>query len=1036
MLRLSKSRVSFILATFFLAACMRRTDVPGPVDKAAATATLTRDQRERTVPADPAVATALPSVPGEIGGLELAGYLGRAPIRALTLEGDLAYVGLGRMLEIVRLTDPARPQRVGYVALPDEILDVAVVGIPSAGRVYAYVANGQGGLCVVDVSDPARPVVAGTHYASSHVTAVAVRGAYLYTSAGALRVMHLDDAAAPTEVGTYRPADPMGSAGKVVAVSDGHAYVLYHGGSSKTGGLRIVDVSEPTMPFEVGAYNANAPVRDAAIAGDRAYLLAGLGVPHLVVVDLSDLVRPVAVGPAGEKIWPGHSLDVAGEILHLASPGAFDASGPLQILDVTDPAHPVALGQYEGLARPVTEINVRDKRAYLAAGDRLIVVDVSNPNAPRVAGSYDPRALPGTGRGVAVEGDQAYVAAGEDGLWVVDVSDPANPRVAGNVDTAGHAWGVALWDGTAYVADEHNGLRAIDVRDPAHPVEVGSYDVPGPSEFFCDVAIGAGRSSRRVHAYVADALPGDTSLRVIDVSDPAAPKQVSRLPLGAGLEGDVRAYGVAAAGDYAYLAVGAAGLRVVDVSDPFAPVEVGALDVPGRADNLVVAGDRAYLVDGDLRIVDVYDPAAPREVGFYDVADLSPWPHVAVDGGYVFLTAQGTSVLDSSDPGAPVEVATYDLAQGKIAVANGQIYVLDGGLTLLRPRAPAEATPLTTEMPEPECGMHTAAMSLKATDTQLYVGDVLTVTAMLVNQGCGKLGLPQYSLYAETGQEGPLFADIPEPVVHYLAIAPGQSDTAEFALRASRAGRAVLMASVSFEFHGGYPGPAHWASASSEPLQITVLAPALDTEGKQSPSPTPVAQMPDRAFTSFATTPDGALWYGFDEFDAAGGSRPGSQHYGLYRSHDGRVSRFDLPGTIRSLAVAPNGSLYIGAGLAVWRYADGQLERLVDTAQDRAVLTQAFVPFDIAFGREGDVWVGGVYSVARYDGGTWTRYDVNVRRLLAAPDGSLWGEGWDGLAGSDCCYVHITGNRWVTYTHSAALPVSQELLGDIRRLRD
>ena len=80
---------------------------------------------------------------------------------------------------------------------------------------------------------------------------------------------------------------------------------------------------------------------------------------------------------------------------------------------------------------------------------------------------------------------------------------------------------------------------------------------------------------------------------------------------------------------------------------------VGALDLPGRADDVVVDAGRAYLVDGDLRVVDVTDPASPRETGFYDVPGPSPWPHVAVEGRLVVLSAQGTSVLDGPDPGAP-----------------------------------------------------------------------------------------------------------------------------------------------------------------------------------------------------------------------------------------------------------------------------------------------------------------------------------------------------------------------------------------------
>ncbi len=81
-----------------------------------------------------------------------------------------------------------------------------------------------------------------------------------------------------------------------------------------------------------------------------------------------------------------------------------------------------------------------------------------------------------------------------------------------------------------------------------------------------------------------------------------------------------------------------------------------------------------------------------------------------------------------------------------------------------------------------------------------------------------------------------------------------------------------------------------------------------------SPSSAPFhpTREPGTTITSCAVTPDGSLWYAFDEFDDVGGSSPYSQNLGLYRSKDGQVSILDIPGTIRVLKVAPDGSLYVG----------------------------------------------------------------------------------------------------------------------------
>ena len=124
-----------------------------------------------------------------------------------------------------------------------------------------------------------------------------------------------------------------------------------------------------------------------------------------------------------------------------------------------------------------------------------------------------------------------------------------------------------------------------------------------------------------------------------------------------------------------------------------------------------------------------------------------------------------------------------------------------------------------------KCKSHTASTSISSTATTLQVGDVVTVTLTLSNEGCVALGLPQYRLQVRSQEPGSfLEPSDPEPIVHYLAVGPGQSDAADFVLRAAESGRTTLSDSASFEVHLGDPGPAYWgASGSEEALEIVVL---------------------------------------------------------------------------------------------------------------------------------------------------------------------------------------------------------------------
>lgn len=143
------------------------------------------------------------------------------------------------------------------------------------------------------------------------------------------------------------------------------------------------------------------------------------------------------------------------------------------------------------------------------------------------------------------------------------------------------------------------------------------------------------------------------------------------------------------------------------------------------------------------------------------------------------------------------------------------------------PPTPTAVPPTAALRPRPTetlvCTNFTASAILSASSTMPRVGQVITATLTVANKGCGSLGLPQYRLYVRRSEPQPIFdLQDPEPVVHYLGIASGQTDAERFVLRAIRPGRVTLNGFVSFEFHFGYPGPATWTGVGAEPLVITV----------------------------------------------------------------------------------------------------------------------------------------------------------------------------------------------------------------------
>lgn len=122
------------------------------------------------------------------------GYLGGATV-AVDVQGDTAYIGVGREFTVLDISTPAAPHEVGALDTPGLASGVAVAGGTayvadgSAGLRYAalgifivgthaYVADGAGGLRVLDVSNPAAPREAG--YFQTYAAGAYVAGDYTY----------------------------------------------------------------------------------------------------------------------------------------------------------------------------------------------------------------------------------------------------------------------------------------------------------------------------------------------------------------------------------------------------------------------------------------------------------------------------------------------------------------------------------------------------------------------------------------------------------------------------------------------------------------------------------------------------------------------------------------------------------------------------------------------------------------------------------------------------------------------------------------
>ncbi len=414
-----------------------------------------------------------------------------------------------------------------------------------------------------------------------------------------------------------------------------------------------------------------------AVAVDQGKVYVGIG-PRVVVLD--DAFSPAESRSIGQSdVLPGIVQDIClvGNLAYVAA-----GEAGLIVLDVADPSsvRTISIVSTPGDAQSVT-VGHKDGLVYVASGGQLgpweggtlSIVDVSKPDMPTQVASVE---MPGFAHRVALIEHYAYVLY-EGGLLVLDVSDLASPVEIVRVGVSQGARALVVTDGYAYVAGY--GLQVVDVSDPAAPRQVSSFEVKFPT---WAVAV-KGELAYLTDTFCEMGYCGST-IYIVDVSDPARPQQVSTwFTKSAVTDASVHE-------DALYLTSWQKGLQVVDVSDPTSPQLLGEYATLPNVEDVLVSNSYAYVSDGAQSGLQVLDLATlSRGSRTQGTVASTIWADgYVLAGGYAYVPvwAGGLCIVDVRDPDAPREVAVADIGMAEQAVVTGErAYVTIGyeGLAIL-----------------------------------------------------------------------------------------------------------------------------------------------------------------------------------------------------------------------------------------------------------------------------------------------------------------------------------------------------------------
>ncbi len=594
---------------------------------------------------DDLVSPYTPVFPDDSETWMLAGQVGGVT-KALCLEGDILYVGMGLKVIIFDVTEPDNIQVLGE----SPILPQYVEHITSNGKGLLFVSCGSGGLAILNAHNPASTGILSILDTHGYTESAALYGEYVLLADGPQGVQIVDYSNV-YEPETVSEAYPMAYVYDIV-IKDNIAYAA--GGGS---GLFTVDLSNPESPAEAGLTLLDGFQYGAEIVDGNLYLAGAWG--GVSMFDLGNPSQPMLISTTQTNGW---AMALAGVENNLI---VMDGANGIKILNTSLNSPPELVSElvYDGYIitgdadentvfvldeekgmitidysvkanpKPISrwipllygrKVDVSDGFCYVAGGlSGMHVYDLKEADTPLETYWYD------TGTGFANEvyanGDKTYLAMrllADFPIMEFDVSDPYaieqtklldNSRAiyqtkGGPIMMAGD---IIYMTGGCPMSIDLSDPKAIVVKDCIDDIETGSGDVMGnlfvarnnsdlhiidcsdPDNLQIITTINVDSSGAAVR-FISDTLfiaATTDGFDIYELTNPANPKKVSEMKM----EGDIS--DIFLDGTTAYMSAQGAGVHVVDLTDPMNPVYIDAISTYSCAWDCCVQGDVMYIAD-------------------------------------------------------------------------------------------------------------------------------------------------------------------------------------------------------------------------------------------------------------------------------------------------------------------------------------------------------------------------------------------------------------------------------------------------------
>ena len=275
---------------------------------------------------------------------------------------------------------------------------------------------------------------------------------YIAQGEGGLMIVNVDDVNNPVSISTT--TEGIRGYSTKIAMKDTAVYM-----ATGTFGVTALSVGNQEHPRVTAPTLSMKPAKNFYVIGD--YLFTAISEQGVKIANISYAIQPDIRGVIVTSGYAHGIVTTADTNYLLVACGEMG----LSIYNITDfqegyDSYPlVGWSDIPGYAEAVSVMPDR-KIAFMACGTAgLQVVDFSNSTNVHVVGSFD-----GTGyaKEVLYKNNKIFLTAEKGGLQVIDVADVTDPKLLGLVELD-YALGIDIDDDYLYVADEVDGLVIVSI---------------------------------------------------------------------------------------------------------------------------------------------------------------------------------------------------------------------------------------------------------------------------------------------------------------------------------------------------------------------------------------------------------------------------------------------------------------------------------------------------------------------------------------------------------------------------------------------